>query len=126
MPLPEKELTRLRCSEMGRVCQLFGLLPHRMVLDNVVFLLEMRGQGKHTCRERWRWSSWRGLKTAKENSWVNYLVADSSARASPRSLAMARMLVKDADVTIPVKRVGALIGVMPRQSALDILLGAEV
>jgi glycine betaine/proline transport system ATP-binding protein len=37
---------------MGMVFQSFGLLPHRSVLDNIAFPLEMRGQDKHTRRER--------------------------------------------------------------------------
>lgn len=52
MALPEKELIELRRSKMGMVFQSFGLLPHRSVLDNVAFPLEMRGQDKHTRRDR--------------------------------------------------------------------------
>ena len=52
MRLPEKELIELRRSKMGMVFQSFGLLPHRSVLENVAFPLEMRGQEKHTRRER--------------------------------------------------------------------------
>ena len=52
MSLAEKNLIDLRRSKMGMVFQSFGLLPHRSVLDNVAFPLEMRGQDKHTRRER--------------------------------------------------------------------------
>ena len=52
MALPEKELIDLRRSKMGMVFQSFGLLPHRTVLENVAFPLEMRGQDKHTRRAR--------------------------------------------------------------------------
>ena len=37
---------------MGMVFQNFGLLPHRTVLDNVAFPLEMRGQDRHERRTR--------------------------------------------------------------------------
>lgn len=50
--LSEKELIELRRNKMGMVFQSFGLLPHRTVLDNVAFPLEMRGQDKITRRER--------------------------------------------------------------------------
>ena len=50
--LSEKELIDLRRSKMGMVFQSFGLLPHRTVLQNVAFPLEMRGQDKHSTRDR--------------------------------------------------------------------------
>jgi glycine betaine/proline transport system ATP-binding protein len=50
--IPEKELIALRREKMGMVFQSFGLLPHRTVLENVAFPLEMRGQDKHERIER--------------------------------------------------------------------------
>jgi len=52
MSLKERELIELRRSKMGMVFQSFGLLPHRNVLENVAFPLEMRGQDRHARRER--------------------------------------------------------------------------
>lgn len=42
----EKELQHLRRTKMSMVFQHFGLLPHRTVLDNVMFGLEIRGEDR--------------------------------------------------------------------------------
>ncbi|MGB7319638.1 MAG: ATP-binding cassette domain-containing protein, partial [Planktotalea sp.] len=52
MAMSEKQLIALRRSKMGMVFQSFGLLPHRSVLENISFPLEMRGQDRHTRRAR--------------------------------------------------------------------------
>lgn len=50
--LTENELIELRRRKMGMVFQSFGLLPHRTVLQNIAFPLEMRGQDRHERRKR--------------------------------------------------------------------------
>jgi len=67
--LNEKELIALRRLKMGMVFQNLGLLPHRTVLHNVAFPLEMRGQDKHERRaralerrRRWRLRTRRALQ----------------------------------------------------------------
>ncbi|WP_084812713.1 ATP-binding cassette domain-containing protein [Halomonas sp. KX33721] len=50
--LDEKALIRLRREKMGMVFQNFALLPHRTVLQNVTFPLEMRGTPQNDRRKR--------------------------------------------------------------------------
>ena len=48
----EKALRELRRKRVGMVFQHFGLLPHRQVLDNISFGLEVRGDHRDGRRER--------------------------------------------------------------------------
>ena len=48
----KKELIRIRRHKMGMVFQHFGLLPHRNVLENVAFPLEVQGKSKRKRTER--------------------------------------------------------------------------
>ncbi len=48
----EDQLREIRRRRISMVFQHFGLLPHRKVIDNIAFGLEVRGEGKATRRAR--------------------------------------------------------------------------
>ncbi len=48
----ESQLRELRRTQVSMVFQHFGLLPHKQVIDNVAYGLEIRGMGKRERREK--------------------------------------------------------------------------
>ena len=48
----DKELLRIRRKELAMVFQHFGLLPHRSVLHNIAFGLELQGVKKQGREQR--------------------------------------------------------------------------
>ena len=52
LAMSEKELIEVRRSKMGMVFQNFALLPHRTVLENIAFPLQMRGMKRREYVER--------------------------------------------------------------------------
>ena len=79
-----ERLRELRRRRFAMVFQHFGLLPHRRVIDNIAYGLEIRGAGKAERHARaGRWSSWSACPAARASTRISSRAACSSGSASP-------------------------------------------
>lgn len=98
-----EELRDFRRSKIAMVFQKFGLLPHRSVLDNVAYGLELRGVAKS---ER--------LETARE--WIKTVGLEGYEESQPHQLSggqqqrvgLARALAMDTDILLMDEAFSAL------------------
>ena len=86
-------LRRLRRSKMSMVFQHFGLFPHRRVVDNVAYGLEVQGIAKSARRER----ATAVLETVGLGAWANHYPQQLSGGMQQR-VGLARALVLDPEV----------------------------
>ncbi|MEI6897786.1 MAG: glycine betaine/L-proline ABC transporter ATP-binding protein [Psychromonas sp.] len=103
MKLNEKELQGFRRNKMSMVFQRFGLMPHRTVLQNIAYGLQVQGVDK---KER----------SQRATEWLETVGLDGYANQYPRQLSggqqqrvgLARALCTDADILLMDEAFSAL------------------
>ena len=89
------ELIEFRRQKIAMVFQHYGLLPHRRVLDNVAYGLEIRGVDKS---ERYA-SAEEAIETVGLKGWENYFPSEMSGGMQQR-VGLARALAVQSDVLL--------------------------
>lgn len=120
--LNEKELQDFRRHTMNMVFQRFGLLPHRTVLDNVAFGLEVCGiEREEREKEAYRWLDIVGLK-GWEISYPHELSGGMQQRVG-----LARALCSDPEVLLMDEPFSALDPLIRRQMQNELIeLAAKI
>ena len=95
LSLTEEELTEARRQKTGMVFQYFGLLPHRTVIDNVAWGLEVQGVPKEDRRAR----AAELLRVVGLDGWEEYHAAALSGGMQQR-VGLARALACDPEILL--------------------------
>lgn len=98
-----KELIEMRRKEMCMVFQKFGLLPHRTVLENVAFGLEIRGEEKNVRLDRAKNS----LETVGLKGYENQKPSELSGGMQQR-VGLARALANEPQILLMDEAFSAL------------------
>ena len=107
--LSEEELRELRRTELSMVFQHFGLMPHKSVLDNAAWGLEIKGAERRQRRER----AEEALELVGLGGWGGSMPAELSGGMKQR-VGLARALAMDAPVLLMDEPFSALDPVIRR------------
>ncbi len=101
--IPAKELRHVRRNKVSMVFQHFALLPHRTVLDNVAYSLEIQGVGRAERVERAR----EVIEVVGLSGWADHLPEELSGGMKQR-VGLARALASGTDILLMDEAFSAL------------------
>ena len=99
----KEELRHVRRRELAMVFQHFGLLPHRTVLENIAFGLELQGVDKTEREQKAR----ECMSLVKLDGYADMLISELSGGMQQR-VGLARALANDPEVLLVDEAFSAL------------------